>query len=374
MFNLRATVGLGLVALYHVVGAKTVQLPPPTGKYNIGASKHVIPLYAENDPTSPTGIQSEYLATLYYPTLDKPCKLAPYLEPETARLIAGAYRIANGTLESLTASVKWNASYLPGTVGESPYPTLLFGPGGTGPPSECYLTMIGDLVSHGYTVAALDHPYEQPFIRFPNGTGLIGLPTDFVPTEEFIARLTELRVADNLHFLSIFSDLVKDLEAPFNTTSFGAFGHSLGGATAFGAAIHSDLILSALNMDGANWGKPGVDGPEADVGKPVVQLGQDMHTPELDATWGTFPKWQTGWWRTILVAGSQHLDFSDATFWKTVDTNFTRGPIDGLRMVDVTRTYLKAFFDETLLGKEQPILDGPSEEWPEVTIYDGSSI
>jgi hypothetical protein len=305
MLSLKYAFSFGLVALHHVVDAETVPLPPPTGQYNIGVSKHTIPFYSENDPTSPSGVQTEFLATLYYPTLDKPCKPVPYLDPGLTEIISGVLNAGPDTLNSLTALVKHNASFLPGPVGESPYPTILFGPGGTGPPTECYLTLIGELVSHGYTVAALDHTYEQPFVRFPNGTGVVGVPVDFAPTPEEVLRIAEMRVADNLHFLSIWPDLVKELGAPFSVTNFGAFGHSLGGAASFETATVSDLVHAAFNMDGANFGRPGLNNSQADVGKPVIQFGQTAHTPALDETWGTFPIWQTGWWRTMLVNGTE---------------------------------------------------------------------
>ena len=43
-------------------------------------------------------------------------------------------------------------------------------------------------------------------------------------------------------------------------------------------------------------------------------------------------------------------------------------------MVDVRSTYVTAFFDEHLRGKESPLMDAPSEEWPEVTVHDGNDL
>ena len=43
-------------------------------------------------------------------------------------------------------------------------------------------------------------------------------------------------------------------------------------------------------------------------------------------------------------------------------------------MINITGTFLKAFFGEFLLGVENPILDGPSKEWPDVDIVGGSDI
>jgi pimeloyl-ACP methyl ester carboxylesterase len=349
-----------------------VPIPPVTGKYNVGATKQVIELYSENDPTAPGGIQSEYLATIYYPTLDKPSEPKPFVEPELAEIMEQAYGINPGTIRRAIASISWDASYLPRHLAGRGLPTLILGPGGLGPPSDCYVTIISDLVSHGYVIAALDHPYEQPFLRFPNGTGLFGLPADYVPELDEIERLVDARVNDTLHFIDNYPDLVAKLKAPFKTSVFGAFGHSLGGAVAAEAAYYSDKLRSALNMDGSFWNRANSSSPDADLGKPVMLFGSEPHRPEGDPSWRTFPEVQTDWWRLFLVTGTVHREFSDATFWKTIDAFEGLGTIDGVRMVDIMRTYVRAFFDKTLLCKKEPLLEGDLEEYPEVVLLDGS--
>ncbi|HEY2491792.1 MAG TPA: hypothetical protein VGI33_02540 [Paenibacillus sp.] len=43
--------------------------------------------------------------------------------------------------------------------------------------------------------------------------------------------------------------------------------------------------------------------------------------------------------------------------------------IDPVHNIDITRSYVRAFFDQYLKGEQQPLLDGPSPQFPEAT-YD----
>lgn len=71
----------------------------------------------------------------------------------------------------------------------------------------------------------------------------------------------------------------------------------------------------------------------------------------------------------ITVRGTTHFDFTDLFLYSPV-LKFTQafGPIDGYRMVNIINGYTLAFFDEYLKGEMSPLLDGPSSDYPEVTI------
>lgn len=43
------------------------------------------------------------------------------------------------------------------------------------------------------------------------------------------------------------------------------------------------------------------------------------------------------------------------------------GTLDPVRAIDISRAYTSAFFDKHLKGIDQDLLDGPSEDFPEVT-------
>ncbi|KAI0970499.1 hypothetical protein F4678DRAFT_472984 [Xylaria arbuscula] len=293
----------------------TLAIIDSLSRYNVGVSKHTIKHYNPRDILALNNISTAFLATIYYPTLHKSSQEPkPYLEPELAAILEAQLNYTAGFLSfSDLLSATWRA-----------------------------------LVSHGYTVVGLDHAFEQPFIRFPN--------------------------VDTVALLNYFPELVQELRAPFSTTHIGSFGYSLGGVAAVGSIYADDRLVSGLNLDGQLIGQREVrNDTAADTGKPVLFLGNGLHTGQdvaHDITWGTFPQQQTAYFGKFLVNGTMHHDFSDDTFWKTIQpTDPTTGPIDECRQVDIVNTYVGAFLDFALLGRHSAILDGPSTEWPEVTYY-----
>lgn len=358
-----------LVALLCVVvGGTTTSLPPPTGEFGVGVSRHVIPFRNHDDPVWPGNVSTEYLATAYYPT-EEPGQTTRYMEPELAEIYEKGWNITAGSLANLTAMLAPGAPYLPLSLSQGP--TIVFNPGGMGPPSSVYTAIITDLVSRGYVVFALDHVYEQPFVRYPNGTGVRGLPLDFQYDLDFVERLHEARRRATLHFIHYLPQLVEGLGARFATTGLGVFGGSLGGSLAFAAALGSNEVDAAVNLDGTLWGDLVANDSSVDTGKPVLFLATAGHSGDGDPSWATFPAWQTGWWRLLSVAGTLHSDWSDVTFWKQFGMNKATGDIDGRRMIDLSREYIGAFFGRHLRGEDAPILDAPAEEWPEVEVTDG---
>jgi hypothetical protein len=353
--------------------AASTAIPPPTGRYGVGVRKVVVNYYNDHDPVAPGGVSTGFLATIFYPT--SKCSTAdtgPYLDPETAEPWERIYNFTRGSLASLTSTLQRDAPFLPGPVGESPYPTLLFGPGGAGPAVECNAILLSDLASHGYTAVGLDHPYEEVWLSWPNGTGVAGLPLEYPWTIDEYLAVYDQRLEDNRVFLDQLPAIAAALGAPINTTHVGTFGHSLGGAAAIDALYDIEVVKSGIDLDGTLFKRPAVDGPEADARKPSMLLGFEEH---FDESYRTYPRHQTAYWRGIRINGTTHNDFSDVSFWKTVgnaDPPLHGGPTIGYRMVHILRTLVGAFFDYTLLGGESPaVLDGPLEEFPELVFFDG---
>lgn len=351
--------------------AGAISIPQPSGPYHVAVSTHTIEHYNPNDPLAPNNVSTAFLATIFYPTLQEPAgEPQPYLNPETAAFFETSWHYTTGVIASITSTLQRDAPFLGGSVGESPYPTILFGPGGGGPPVEGSTIMLAELASYGYTVIGLDHPFEQPFLRYPNGTGVYGVDIDYDdPT--LIEEIYETRLVDNTVFLQYFPKLVQKLNAPINTTHIGAVGYSLGGAAALGSMYEDDRLISGVNFDGSLYAQE--NGTLADEKKPVMMLGSEYHHTGggIDDTWVNFLSEQTGYVREMAINGTTHHDFCDDTFWKTVEegSDPAAGTINGNRQVEILNTYVRAFFDLTLLGRKSPILDGPSPDWPEVVFY-----
>ena len=75
----------------------------------------------------------------------------------------------------------------------------------------------------------------------------------------------------------------------------------------------------------------------------------------------------TGWKRWLLVAGAVHASFTDLALLADQLGLDIDADITGDRSLDITRAYVRAFFDQHLRGKPQPLLSQPSPRYPEVT-------
>ncbi len=78
-----------------------------------------------------------------------------------------------------------------------------------------------------------------------------------------------------------------------------------------------------------------------------------------------------GWKRWLIVAGSNHASFTDVPVLSEAP-GIPEPPgttLSAQRSVQLTRTYVRAFFDLHLRGIPEPVLDGPSAANPEVSLH-----
>jgi len=72
----------------------------------------------------------------------------------------------------------------------------------------------------------------------------------------------------------------------------------------------------------------------------------------------------------LTIPGSRHFDFADGYYIAeqggAPDLNIRYGTVGSERMIAITRAYTLAFFDATLRSTPSPLLEGPSEAFPEV--------
>ena len=130
----------------------------------------------------------------------------------------------------------------------------------------------------------------------------------------------------------------------------GVLGQSLGGLNVMKAAALDSRIRAGVNEDWPGGGSPVVE-------QPFLFMG----------TSGSYRS-ATGPAYHFRATGFHHSDYSDVVCWP--EWNVPGYPVndDCLRTTQIVNAYILAFFDEYLKGEEQPLLDGPSDEYPEVEI------
>lgn len=365
-----------IVAALIAQAASATSFPPPIGPFQVGYTQHLFDRIVQDDPVAPKNISSTLLATIYYPTLAIPVpgeNTAPYLDPTTAQIWGDNWHFPKGSLESLAT---WNIHQAPPleavSYKVSQKPTIIFSPG-AGENAVTYNSLSSELASQGYTVVALDHVGEVPYLQLPNGVpGIYGIDIKAAWNATFAEAVYGVRVADIIAMVkNLFPTYVAKTGVPFNTTHYLAVGHSLGGAAAAGAMSIEPSILGGINFDGTFFDIP-------DVKRPFLMLGQEAHTLDVpEPTWPWFAGNQTGWFQWLNIAGSNHQNFADLDDW--VDLLGLRNKTDPLsvgtiwapRMDYIINTLVKAFLD--FASEKENWDDLPNVDFPEVVYIGGSN-
>jgi hypothetical protein len=111
--------------------------------------------------------------------------------------------------------------------------------------------------------------------------------------------------------------------------------------------------------------------PDHDLSRLFLFLGkQSSYTPGSGGavtTWECDWKRLTGWKRWLVVAGAVHASFTDLGLLADQVGIGIGAALPGARSLDITRAYVRAFFDQHLRSKPQALLDQPSRHYPEVT-------
>ena len=131
-------------------------------------------------------------------------------------------------------------------------------------------------------------------------------------------------------------------------------GHSIGGAAALAALLADSRIRAGIDIDGT---LP-TPIPDHGLSRPFLFLGkQSNYTPGSGGavtTWERDWKLLTGWKRWLLVAGAIHASFTDlALLADQVGLDVGAG-LPGARSLDITRAYVRAFFDSTCAAGRKP--------------------
>ncbi|KAF2627314.1 hypothetical protein BU25DRAFT_410927 [Macroventuria anomochaeta] len=372
----------GIIALCH-----SFILPPPTGQFNVGSKAFIFPKLTLDDPVAPNGTGTFILLNIYYPT-EQPAPPTKYIWPDLSNLYETYYNLSNGTFGNITAPIAYSAPPLPPRKWKKLHlPTLIFHPSFAGPPSRLFHALLSNLASHGYSVVALDHPHEAPYIELPDGTGVTGLPFNYqTDTEEklkFVQRVHDYRLNDASAVLNAIPAISKQLAIPLNATHFSFVGHSLGGSAALAQVVYErnstnprkHTILGALNTDGSLWSPISANDSSVDLRIPNLLLSSAQH--KGDPLFHDFDVQQSAWAKEINVGGrSNHTDFSDLIVLKQgLGITGGQGAVTAERMINITRT-LVGSFQGLLVGRGEGVLSGSEEvrkAWPELEwLYNGT--
>ena len=367
----------------------TPYLPEPTGSCPVGTTSMCLTDVSRPDPWAAGVNARELMVSLWYPATPEDGRRAPYMTPAESGLQLPSRGIT-GVPPNVLSTVRTNAISDATPAGrQRALPLVVLSPGFTS--SRSTLTALAeDLASHGYVVAGIDHTYESYATAFPDGRVATCLARE---TRRRETGFGEKSVAGRAADVSFVLDELTGAHPPWpgagliDASRMAMAGQSIGGAAAIAAMLADSRVRAGIDMDGATHARI----PDHGLSRPFLFLGkQSSYTPGSGAatlatrsreaklrlkksggatamTWERDWRFLTGWKRWLLVAGAIHASFTDLVLLADQVGIDTGTALPGARSLDITRAYVRAFFDQHLGGTPQPLLDQPSARYPEAT-------
>lgn len=378
------------------------QLPLPSGPFGIGRIA-----FDWMDATRPDRFSSdprahrELMVYLWYPVAKTSKKATgTYLpgaramdaNPEVRQALQSDYganwpRIVSGAIYSHAQDDATVAK------SKSGFPLLVFSPG-MGGFSFGYTSLIEDLVSHGYSVAAIELTYNAPVV-FSDGRVVPARRESIprgLPPDEALRRMAAMagtgitEGAADVRF--VLDKLIELKDSPngrspvidtLDLKSAVAIGHSAGAAIAARACQLDARFKACIDLDGGMV--PVVALPDfsdgATMKQPLLFLEGDpsearmfgtheQHVAYLKKKEEQLQSCPHGSYDVALrPPGMMHGSFSDDPLLEAADESATERAVHNLNLVE---TYIRAFLASTLKGDRNTILDASAAPSSEATI------
>jgi predicted dienelactone hydrolase len=361
---------------------QTLVLPAPTGPYAVGRVEYDWTDQSRPDPYAlHAGTKRELVVWVWYPASRvSGAHPAPYLPAKWGQVSDSQHTFLGLPGAQSSDSIQTHSiDGAPLAPSTARYPVLIFEPGLGNLPAH-YTTLLEDLASHGYLIFAVTPTYSSDVV-FPDGRVVKATPAGKLDTNE------NPQMAAN-QLVEVWSQdvsFVMDQLAKLNTmpgdqwsqrldlTRLGVFGHSFGGATA-AQVCHLDRRCKAgIDLDGDLAGSVVQTGEPS----PFMVIQHEMGScsdPEcrsfqhdIHAILRTVPTEES---YHISIKDTEHFNFTDyAAHPVPLELRFLfglLGSIDGVRGLQITRAYVRSFFDRYLNQTPSPLLQGPSQIYPEV--------
>lgn len=396
---------LVLLTLTTVIIARGIELPVPTGPYSVGRT-----VFHWTDPSRPEVMTEssvdhrQLVVYMWYPAEHKGAgsRATYFMNADVLKGVFTPIELIGVTSVRTHAVTDARLS-----TAEAKYPVLVFSHGNRAN-SAFHTAQIEDLASHGYIVAAIDHPYDALGVVLSSGEvatfaeekwpapgpSAAGNTADS-RHEDFYRDRVETRARDAVFVLDKLAELHTEaggqFSSRFDLEQVGIFGHSVGGVAAGRACQLDSRFRACLNLDGLAVGQPfypdeagqGPEQPYMLMLKPIP-VPSDKQLAEWKVTreaWlalqrgrldGLLQSVKSGSYK-LIASGFTHQSFSDnplmyPSLLDSLGSLRLKAGASAHRQVQLTRDYTLAFFDKHVKGKSTTLLDQPSTANPEIAL------
>jgi pimeloyl-ACP methyl ester carboxylesterase len=223
------------------------------------------------------------------------------------------------------------------------------------------------LASHGFIVAAIEHPLDYPNVAFSVASQKDARPLDL--------RLGK-RVLDARFILDQVDRMNKDdsrelFSGKFDLDRVGILGHSFGGSTAAEACFVDPRFKAGMSLDGNLYGTLANGSPKQPFfffeSEAPEDLDPLLHGGDSERKlWAELEqidrsrkiRWlqQRGGY-FLKIRGSLHMDYSDHPLYSPLKRLSSTSNVDPTLEQQIVNSYMLAFFEKSLNGREEPILE-----------------
>ncbi|WP_245931665.1 dienelactone hydrolase family protein [Actinokineospora auranticolor] len=252
------------------------------------------------------------------------------------------------------------------------FPIVLFSPGSSGVRTQ-NTAWAEELASHGYVVAALDHPYDSAAVVLADGRTISTATVSSGDRDEddrLAEDWTAIRAADLGFALTKLESLGADpLAGRLDTGRVAATGHSMGGAAALQVARKDHRFDAVIDLDGYPRGplSPDLAQPTLALTQAITSESDPRYLPQLTEvlTRGTATNYR------VTIPGAAHLTFMDGPLYLPPMPSIV-GSLGRAESPRVVAAASLAFLD-SVLGRGSGDLTGALSSYGELSVYHASN-
>jgi hypothetical protein len=374
--NFRARLRSPSLGLIAITGSHDVSfLPRLTGPYGVGVrTMHLVDHSRLENFTNDSSDFREMMIQVWYPIDQENLgQRALYMDPPTFLWLKGRspvplITIPDDAYKFVRPHERDGAMIAPGM-----FPVVIFSPGYDGV-YQIYTSFIEDLVSNGFVVVSINHPYVSGITVFPDNrtVGLAPVPTDPAEQAAFFAKSLRVIVQDAKFVMNTTTEMnISDPEfaGHFDLSHVGMYGHSFGGANTAVCCYEDSRFLAGFTLEGVFY----QNFTKGNITRPFLMMTAESrftNDSSVQYIWDhvTADTYKVG------VLGSTHYAYTDVGVLLShlvpliPPKILSFGTIPPKRMVNITRTYVDTFFEVYLKGTPREELLNLSAEFPEIEI------